>query len=240
MTPAEPTRARKAAPKKRRKVPAKRKSPQVRKNRPKVDTPAPVRSRAKALPVTELVAPEKPPEESRASIDWLSVRLRYVRGFIPENAPNSTPIKWESLNDIASALGISLRAVEAHCSEGGWVAERADFQEKLGARLKEETTRYLTIRQARARETIHVGAELLARKVIEKAQREAVSMSDLVGGITGLHRALKTTSEAADPSAGKVMVGMVGDVRWQLLRAGADPVDDADVLDVIPEEDGLD
>ena len=237
MTTPAPKRARKAAPKKRRKVPSKPKAPKRGEPSPKVDAPAPRRSKVKPPILTELSPPVKPVEEVKPSIDWIAVKLRYVRGFVPEGAPASMQVKWESLADLAAAFNVSIRAVETHCSSEGWVDERLEYQAKLGTRLKDETTKLLSIRQARTRETIHTGAQFLVQKVLEKAQREQVSMSDLVGGITSLHRALKTTSEAADPDVGKVTLATGLGGRWLLIRDGLDPEEDADVLDVLPEED---
>jgi len=237
MTAPAPKRARKAAPKKRRKAVGKTVEKPKAPTRKKATSPVVPPDKAKPLPATELATQNKAVEESVVSVDWVSVKHRYVCGFLPEGAPSSTPVKWESLVDLSAALGLVLRTVERHSSDEDWPEARLAFQSKLGLRMKDETTKLLSVRQARARETIHAGAQFLVQKVIEKAQREQVSMSDLVGGITGLHRALKATTEAADPDIGKVVLPGGGGGRWLLIREGLDPVEDADVMDVLPEED---
>lgn len=225
------------APEKSRRASVKPKTPTPKKSRAPAPRTAPLRKATKNPVAREKLAVVKAVEDPDASVDWSSVKSRYVCGYLPPNAPDGLLPRWESLAEIASALGLVLRSIERHCSPEGWVDARLTFQADLARRLKDQTTRLLSVRQAKSREVLHAGAQFLAQKVIDKARTDQLPMSDLVRGLAGLQTAARVTTEMADPDAVKGILLPTGGGGWALFRHGLDPAEDADVFDVLPEEE---
>lgn len=145
--------------------------------------------------------------------------------------------RFESLREVAEALGLAVRTVEEHSRLEKWGDERLEFQAGVIERSKLLTTRKLGLQQAAVREEIHAGARVGVRKVIDKLRSEQVDMLDLQRALATFDRGLRVTERAVNPDIDKEVAAAGGGARWALLRHGLDPVKDADVLDVIAEED---
>lgn len=165
-----------------------------------------------------------------------AARLRYVFGFLDPDNPDA-PVRFESLKEVSVACGVPLRTLTEHSSKGGWVDKRLEEQAKVAERSDLLVRRRLSVVQASYREEVHTVARLATRKLADAVRMEKLDVLDLSRTMGALDRGLSVTERAIDPSKGVLSLGGVGaGARWVLLCSGLDPVEDAEVLDVIPEE----
>lgn len=132
---------------------------------------------------------------------------------------------------------MATRTLEEHSRLERWGDERLEFQAAVIERSKLLTTRRLGLQQASVREEIHAGARLGVRKVIDKLRNDQMEMLDVQRALATFDRGLRVTERAVNPDIDKDVAAAAGGARWVLLSRGLDPEKDADVLDVIAEED---